>query len=124
MKLMKAVLLAVVLAVAASAADLTGAWSGTFTITMPDGKTSDDTVHLVLKQNGSTITGTAGPNAEQQVPIAKGTITGNKVMLEVPVPDGMFKFDVALEGEHLKGDVIRTAGGESMKAKMDATRVK
>jgi len=124
MKLMKAVLLAVVLVLAASAADLTGTWSGTFTITMPDGKTSDDTVHLVLKQNGSTITGTAGPNAEQQVPIAKGTITGNKVMLEVPVPDGMFKFDVALEGEHLKGDVIRTAGGESMKAKMDATRVK
>ena len=124
MKLMKAVLLAVVLVLAASAADLTGTWSGTFTITMPDGKTSDDTVHLVLKQNGDTITGTAGPNAEQQVPIAKGTITGNKVMLEVPVPDGMFKFDVALEGEHLKGDVIRTAGGESMKAKMDATRVK
>ena len=124
MKLMKAVLVAVVLVLAASAADLTGAWSGTFTITMPDGKTSDDTVHLVLKQNGSTITGTAGPNAEQQVPIAKGTITGNKVTLEVPVPDGMFKFDVALEGEHLKGDVIRTAGGESMKAKMDATRVK
>ena len=124
MKLMKAVLLAVVLVLAASAADLTGTWSGTFTITMPDGKTSDDTVHLVLKQNGSTITGTAGPNAEQQVPIAKGTITGNKVMLEVPVPDGMFKFDVALEGEHLKGDVTRTAGGESMKAKMDATRVK
>ena len=124
MKLMKAVLLAVVLAVAASAADLTGAWSGTFTITMPDGKTSDDTVHLVLKQNGDTITGTAGPNAEQQVPIAKGTITGNKVMLEVPVPDGMFKFDVVLEGEHLKGDVTRTTGGQSMKAKMDATRVK
>ena len=124
MKLMKAVLLAVVLVLAASAADLTGTWSGTFVITMPDGKTSDDTVHLVLKQNGSVVTGTAGPNAEQQVPIAKGTITGNKVTLEVPVPDGMFKFDVALEGEHLKGDVIRTAGGESMKAKMDATRVK
>uniref|UniRef100_Q027V7 Uncharacterized protein n=1 Tax=Solibacter usitatus (strain Ellin6076) TaxID=234267 RepID=Q027V7_SOLUE len=124
MKLMKAVLVAVFLVLAASAADLTGAWSGTFTITMPDGKTSDDTVHLVLKQSGATITGTVGPNAEQQVPITKGSITGNKVMLEVPVPDGMFKFDVALEGEHLKGDVTRTAGGESMKAKMDATRVK
>jgi hypothetical protein len=91
---------------------------------MPDGKTTDDTVHLVLKQSGATVTGTAGPSAEQQVPIAKGTITGNKVVLEVPVPDGMFKFDVTLEGDHLKGDVIRTAGSESMKAKMDATRVK
>lgn len=124
MKFLQVVLLAVALVLSASAADITGAWSGTFTITTPDGKTSDDTVHLVLKQDGSAVTGTAGPNAEQQVPITKGTITGNKVMLEVPVPDGMFKFDVALEGEHLKGEVTRTAGGESMKAKMDATRVK
>lgn len=113
-----------VMVLVASAADVTGTWSGTFIITMPDGKTNDDSVHLVLKQSGATITGTAGPSAEQQLPIAKGTITGNRVSLELPIPDGMFKFDVVLEGEHLKGDVIRTAAGQSMKAKMDATRVK
>jgi hypothetical protein len=124
MKLIRCALLAVIMVLVASAADVTGTWTGTFTITMPDGKTNDDSVHLVLKQNGAAITGTAGPSADQQLPIAKGTISGNKISLEVPVPDGSFKFDVVLEGDHLKGDVVRTAGGESMKAKMDATRVK
>jgi hypothetical protein len=124
MRTIKLALLALVLALAASAADITGTWSGTFTITMPDGKTSDDTVHLVLKQNGATISGTAGPSADQQLPIAKGSIAGNKVTLELPIPDGMFKFDVTLEGDHLRGDVIRTSGAESVKAKMDATRAK
>ena len=124
MRLITVALVALVLALTASAADLTGTWSGTFTITMPDGKTNDDTVHLVLKQSGGTITGTAGPSADQQLPIAKGTITGNKVALELPVPDGLFKFDCTLEGDHLKGDVTRTSGGQSTKAKMDATRQK
>ena len=132
MKILKAVLLVAVLALVgsvvtspvASAADITGAWSGTFKITMPDGQTRDDSVHLVLKQDGGKITGTAGPGADQQMPIAKGTIEGNKVMLEVPVPDGVFKFDIALEGDHLKGDVTRSMGDQSVKAKMDATRAK
>src|SRR6266496_2615021 len=124
MKIFRAALLAMILVLAASAADVTGTWSGTFKITMPDGQTQDDTVHLVLKQSGGTVSGTAGPNADQQVPIAKGTIEGNKVVLEVPVTDGMFKFDVVLEGDHLKGDAMRSSGGQSMKAKMDATRAK
>ncbi|MCU1233999.1 MAG: hypothetical protein JWP63_1966 [Candidatus Solibacter sp.] len=124
MKIFRLALLALFLVLAASAADVTGTWDGTFKITTPDGQTQDDTVHLVLKQSGGAITGTAGPNADQQVPIGKGTIEGNKVVLEVPVPDGMFKFDVVLDGDHLKGDAVRTAGGSSMKAKMDATRAK
>jgi hypothetical protein len=124
MQTLRAALLALILVLAASAADVTGAWNGTFKITMPDGQMQDDTVHLVLKQSGGAVSGTAGPSAEQQAPIAKGTIEGNKVTLEVPVPQGMFKFEVVLEGEHLKGDVVRTAGGQSMKATMDATRVK
>ena len=44
--------------------------------------------------------------------------------MEVPIPKGAFKFDVALEGDHLKGDVTMAANGQTMKAKMDATRAK
>src|SRR3954454_7761876 len=117
MRTIRAALMGMLLVIVASAADVTGTWNGSFKITTPDGKTQDDTVTLVLKQNGGTITGTAGPNADQQVPIGKGTIEGNKVVLEVPVPDGMFKFDVVLEGDHLKGDAVRSSGGQSMTAK-------
>ena len=125
MKFLKVVLLTAVLALVASAADITGAWSGTFKITTPDGQIRDDSVHMVLKQDGGKVTGTAGPNADQQLPIAKGNIEGAKITLEVPVPDGgMFKFDIALEGDHLKGAVTRSMGDQTMKATMDATRAK
>jgi hypothetical protein len=120
----KAAFLGLILVASATAADVTGVWSGNVKINLPDGNTQDATVHMVLKQIDGTITGTAGPSTEEQAPISKGTIEGNKVTLEVPVPNGLFKFEVVLEGEHLKGDVTRTAQGQSMTAKMDATRAK
>ena len=96
--------------------------SGTLKITGPEGQTQDDTIHLILKQDGGKLTGTAGPSAGEQLPIEKGAVEGNKVTMEVPLPDGSFKFDIALEGDHLKGEVTLAAGGQTMKAKMDATR--
>jgi hypothetical protein len=124
MKVLKAVFLAVALAFAASAIDVTGTWSGTLKITGPDGQMQDDTIHMILKQDGGKLTGTAGPSAGEQLPIGKGAVEGNKVTMEVPLPQGGFKFDIALEGDHLKGDVTMAAGGQTMKAKMDATRAK
>ena len=124
MKALKAVLLSMVLALAASAADVTGTWSGTLKITGPDGQTQDDTIHMILKQDGGKLTGTAGPSAGEQLPIEKGVVDGAKITMEVPIPNGAFKFDMAIEGDHLKGDVTMAAGGQAMKAKMDATRAK
>jgi opacity protein-like surface antigen len=116
--------LALALAMAAYAADVTGNWSGTFKVGMPDGTTQDDTVYLSLKQTGSTITGTAGPSIDQQAPIRVGKIEGNKITLDVPVPQGSFKFDITLQGDHLQGEVTASAQGQTVKAKMDATRAK
>src|SRR5438477_7904246 len=121
---MRAFLLTLAFALAASAADVTGNWSGTFKVGMPDGTSQDDTVYLSLKQTGSEITGTAGPSITQQAPIRVGKIQGNRITLEVPVPQGSFTFDIALEGDHLKGEVTARAQGETVKAKMDATRTK
>jgi hypothetical protein len=124
MKTIQLALLSVLLALTAVAADVSGAWTGTFRIALPDGQMRDDTVHMVLRQSGGTITGTAGPNANQQVPIARGTIEGNRLTIDVPVPDGRFRFDVVLDGDRLTGEVTRTAGGQSMKARLVATRIR
>jgi hypothetical protein len=124
MKALQTVLLTVVLALAASAADVSGTWSGTLKITGPDGKTQDDTIHLILQQEGGKLTGTAGPSAGEQLPIEKGAVDGNNVTMEVPIPNGAFKFAIALDGDHLKGDVTLAAAGQTMKAKLDATRAK
>jgi hypothetical protein len=124
MKVLNAILLSLVLVLAASASDISGTWSGTLKITGPDGQMQDDTIHMILKQDGGKLTGTAGPSASEQLPIEKGVVEGNKVTMEVPLPNGAFKFAVALEGDHLTGDVTMSAGGQTMKAKMDATRAK
>jgi len=105
---------------AADAADVSGNWTGKFKVSGAE----EDTVYLSLKQTANEITGTAGPSAEQQKPIQNGRIEGNHITMEVLVPGGVFKFDINLEGDHLKGEVVATAQGQTVKAQMDATRVK
>lgn len=124
MKVLRGVLLLLVMVLAASASDISGTWSGTLKIARPDGQMQDDTIHMILKQDGGKLTGTAGPSADEQLPIEKGVVDGNKVTMEVPVQGGAFKFAVVLDGDHLTGDVTMSAGGQNMKAKMDATRTK
>jgi opacity protein-like surface antigen len=117
--------LVVAMALAAAAADVTGKWSGSFT---PEGG-QPGTAYAILKQSGTALTGSAGPDESQQWPDLKGTIHGDKVTVEVKsTSDGtVYKCDLVLEGDHLKGDVSATAGGgggQALKAKMDLARVK
>src|SRR5215469_13184615 len=60
----------------------TGKWSGSFKISHANGETEDSTAILVLKQTGTEITGTVGPNEDKQLPIQKGKIEGAKITLE------------------------------------------
>ena len=79
MSLRKQLVLPVALLIAASTLsafqakpiDLTGTWTGTFTRS-----TGGDPgqAHIVLKQKGTEVTGTAGPGADNQVPIANGKV--------------------------------------------------
>jgi hypothetical protein len=107
----------------AAAADVSGTWSGKTRVSL-DGRVEEDTMYLVLKQNGDRISGTAGPTADQQAPIRIGKIEGNRITFELPIPKGVFTFDIALEGEHLTGSVVAIAQGQTIKGTLDATRAK
>lgn len=114
--------LVIAMAFAATAADVTGKWSGTFT---PESG-ENGSAFVILKQTGTAITGTGGPDENQQWPDLKGTIHGDKVTLEVKsTSDGtLYKCDLVLAGDHLKGAVLATSGGQTLKAAMDVQRVK
>src|SRR4030095_1458063 len=85
--------------VAAPDTNITGKWSGSFNITDPDGQTKESTAFLVLKQNGSEITGSVGPHEGEQHTITKGKIEGNKITLMVEDEGRTINFDLALAGD-------------------------
>lgn len=103
--------------------DVSGKWSGTFDITRPDGQVQNDSAFLVLKQNGTEITGSVGPNETKQLPITKGKIDGNKIAIEAGDEGHTITFALVLNADHITGDVNMTGdGGESSKAKIDVKK--
>jgi hypothetical protein len=114
--------LTLTLVVTAAAADLTGKWSGSFTSETGD----TGSAYIVVKQSGSRITGSGGPDANTQWPGLTGAIAGNKVSFQVTSADDgtVYKCSLAIEGDHLKGEVLFTPPqGQEMKATLDLTRV-
>ena|ERR1051325_7342973 len=123
MRILRLVIIFATLVIAAYAIDVSGDWTGKTRLSV-NGKVEEDTIYLSLKQAVNIVTGTTGPTLEKRSPIRNGKVEGNRILFEVPVPNGVFKFDLYLEDGHLKGDVIANAQGQTIKAVMDAMPVK
>ena len=115
---MKYVLLLTLTAVSLLAADATGTWTGTLTVNGEE----PGPAHLVLKQEGTKLTGTAGPQVDQQHEIAAGKAEEGKITFELPHDGGTMKFVLRQEGDEIKGDVTAEHGGETRTAKLVVSR--
>ena len=107
-----------------SAADISGKWSGEFTVTSPGGESQHDTAFVIFQQKGTVLTGSGGPDEARQWPILKGKVEGNRITFEVQSDGPLYKVDVMLVGDHIKGDVTVVQEGQTANAKVDMTRVK
>jgi len=114
------------LVLAAPAGDLSGKWTGTFNISIPDGSVRESEIIMTLKQTGTELTGTAGPQEGEQFPIRNGKVAGDKITFEVERSDvsQVIKFDLALAGDRIKGGASLTREGETRTAKVDMGRAK
>jgi hypothetical protein len=109
----------------AQTTNLTGKWTGTLTRTAPDGRTQSIDFIFDLSQKGKVLTGTAGPNAERQWPIEKGTVDGGKITFRVQQPDGPLRtFTLKLVKDRLQGEMLAELDGQSFTAKVDGGRAK
>jgi hypothetical protein len=125
MKLLVLFAVAVALAgVAMADVDVTGKWSGSFNATGPNGETKEATALLVLKQTGTDITGTVGPNEDEQFPVRKGKIEGDKITLEADHDGQTIKLDLKFASGRITGEVQMSRDGQSMTAKIDVGRAK
>lgn len=102
------------------AADATGTWTGTFT---PSGEEAGPAL-LVLKQDGTKLTGTAGPGSEEQHEIRNGKAEDGKLTFEVGDEGPTMKFTLKQEGDRIKGDISRERDGQVQSAQLDVTRSK
>jgi hypothetical protein len=119
---MKSILLSLLLAAAwsLSGADLTGKWAGTVDLKQ-DGEAQTIPIIMVLKQEGKTLTGTAGPEEEQH-PIQKGTVDGDTVTMEVDSGEAIYYVELKVDGDQISGKVKQGADGE--KTNISLKRVK
>lgn len=117
-----------------AAEDITGKWGGSFVITMDTNPPKEDVVHMVATQKGTELTGSIGPNENEQMPIQNGKVVTTKeagkevtkATFQVTEPGGAaaIHFELALIGGHLKGKAKGENGGHTMNVAVDMTRIK
>ncbi|HTT17668.1 MAG TPA: hypothetical protein VMG82_01905 [Candidatus Sulfotelmatobacter sp.] len=108
-------------AVAAAAADLTGKWSGSF-----KAEAADHSIPqlIIVKQQGSALSGSAGPNAGEQYPLENARVNGNNVHFEVTTGEWRFTYNLTAETNSLSGDLKLESPTQSRNAKVTLIRVK
>src|SRR4051812_560289 len=114
MKTLLGLFFAVTLAIAFDST-VTGKWTGSFNMLNPDGSENPSAAVLVLKQTGAEITGTVGPNAEDQTAITKGSIDGSKVTLQAERGAATLRMELMLAGDQLTGEANLSGDGRSGK---------
>jgi hypothetical protein len=100
------VIVGLLMLVYASAEDFSGKWSGS----SPDNK-SVSTVYAVLKQDGTTLTGSAGPSESRQYQITTGKADGDHLVFEVKMGGGIIRFDLTAAASELKGNMQLSEDG-------------
>lgn len=115
--------LMLMLTVALNAAEVTGKWSGSFDVTNPEGETKASTAYMDLKEADGVVTGTAGPTSDEQWPLRKGKLDGQKLTFEVETDHGIIAFELTLDGDSISGTAAgKGAEGEKMSAKVTLKR--
>ena len=112
------------LAATASAADLSGKWTGTVDVTSPDGSARQLSVVLQLRQKGAELSGTIADANGNEVNIANAALEGSTITFEVKQGDNgpLWKVKLTASDDALSGEATTAWSGQSMKGRMNLKR--
>jgi hypothetical protein len=79
-------------------------------------------VYMVLTQNGSDLTGTIGPDQQQQSQITKGKLEGDRITFESQTEGPLMRFELRLEDDHIRGEGTGDQQGTKIRAKIELAR--
>jgi hypothetical protein len=90
-----------------NASDVSGKWTGTAEVKLPEGETRVYSVYAEFSQNGEDVSGTIGSEPEEQIAIQQGKIQGTKFSFEVTPPESLdpVKFQLEVKESRLEGEL-------------------
>jgi hypothetical protein len=103
------------------AQELSGKWMGNF---KAEGGDHGIPQLIVLKQSGSKLTGSGGPDDSEQYPIANGTVNGDKVHFELTTARSKFFYDLTKKGGNLNGELEIRSVNRVARATVDLKKAK
>ena len=116
----------VISALSLSAADVSGKWSGTIEIKTEGGSKTEPAM-VILKQEGTGVTGSGGPHEGEQHAIQNGKVEGNTITFDIPRSgERVMHFDLTATGDQIEGQVTapKKEGGGTDIARLSLKRVK
>ena len=123
---MKRIWLLPCLAAALMAADVSGKWTGNVEVEDPAGGSTIDTqVRAELQQKTDGISGAIGRQEDPQPePIQNAKLDGNRLTFEVSSAEtnGLIKFVLTLDGDHLDGEMSGSLDGTPINGKVHLQR--
>lgn len=96
-----------------SAADFSGRWAGELRATKSEAdRPNPDTHFLVLEQNGTAVTGTAGAMRDAQFDIQNVKLNGSRLTFEITLagPGITVAYDLQLSGDTITGTIVSKRG--------------
>jgi hypothetical protein len=121
---LKHIFLMLFAAIGLMAADATGKWTGTMTTRNDAGEEETGPALLELKQDGTKLTGSAGPGTAERYTIENGKAEDGTITFEVQSGESLMKFALKWEGDEMKGGITRERQGQTQQAKLDLKREK
>ena len=111
-------------AIALSAAEAAGKWSGSFEAKNSKGELRAERAYLAITQDGQNLTGTGGPTADDQQGMLAGKVEGDQLTFTVEHHGQLIGFKLRIDGDSMKGDISSDHNGEKRTAVVTFSRVK
>ncbi len=110
---MRILVFALLLTLGLAVGDVSGNWHGSFRV---DGGDHDVPQLLFLKEEGTKLTGTGGPDATERYPISNGQVNGDRVIFELTTGDWKFFYDLKNSGLRMSGKLVLKSANDSRSA--------
>lgn len=115
----------------ASAADVSGRWTGSLEFKSPEGDAQSIPAHAEFKQQDGAISGSVWKDATRQFRIENGKIEGNSITFDFSAPEGdednvlVHKASLTVvSAEQVQGQIEFEAEGNKFTGKLTMTRDK